>query len=41
MNCPKCNSSEIQKIGKIPTCQGKKQRYRCRNCGKTFYIGQV
>lgn len=33
-----CSSTNIAKIGKIPTCQGHKQRYRCNDCGRTFYV---
>jgi len=34
--CPHC-SSTTQKSGIIGTLKGKKQRYRCIECGKTFY----
>jgi len=37
--CPHC-SSKSQKSGKIATLQGKKQRYRCNECGKTFYTNE-
>lgn len=33
--CPKC-SSISQKMGFIISQKGKRQRYRCLNCGKTF-----
>ena len=35
-NCPHCGS-KTQKSGIIGTLEGKKQRYRCIECGKTFY----
>jgi len=34
--CPHC-SSKSQKSGIIATLTEKKQRYRCIECGKTFY----
>lgn len=37
MKCKYCNSERLQKIGFIPTIKGKKQRYRCSECGHTFY----
>ena len=38
MKCVKCNSNNIVKFGKIPTVKnGKRQRYRCQECGHTFY----
>ena len=27
----------IYKVGTIPTSNGRKQRYKCWDCGKTFY----
>ncbi len=37
MNCPKCGSSRIVKLGFIPSVSsGEKQRYRCHK-GHTFY----
>jgi transposase-like protein len=35
--CVECGSVFTQKIGTRMTRKGKKQRYFCRNCGKTFY----
>jgi len=35
MNCPKCNSSKIQKNG-VTDPPGNKQRYRCAECGFRF-----
>lgn len=32
-----CGSKNIIKAGIIPTRKGKKQRYRCNNCGRHFY----
>jgi transposase-like protein len=38
MKCPDCSSEHVCKIGKkITRKQGKKQRYQCTDCGKTFY----
>ena len=38
MICPYCQESRIAKVGKIPTVkEGMKQRYQCRECGRTFY----
>ena len=35
--CPECESEKLVKLGKIPTRNGKKQRFRCQECGKTMY----
>lgn len=37
MICPECNSEKISKSGFKVTRTGRKQRYQCQNCGKTFY----
>lgn len=38
VTCKKCKSDNVAKFGSIPTVNaGKKQRYRCQDCGKTFY----
>ena len=38
MECPNCKSKHIVKLGKIPSFKaGRKQRYKCWECGKTFY----
>ena len=38
MECPECKSSNVNKAGKFPTRkEGKKQRFVCRDCAKTFY----
>jgi len=34
--CPQCGSKS-QKTGKITTKTQKKQRYKCINCGTTYY----
>lgn len=34
--CPECGNKAI-KFSVVPTRQGKKQRYRCTECGRTFY----
>jgi transposase-like protein len=33
--CPECVGL-TQKIGFLPTRQGKKQMYRCKECGRRF-----
>lgn len=36
--CPYCKNEKVQKCGLYPTVkEGKKQRYRCFECGRTFY----
>jgi transposase-like protein len=36
--CPNCGSSKIRKFGFVITLKkGKKQRFQCYDCGKTFY----
>jgi predicted Zn finger-like uncharacterized protein len=37
IKCPECGSTKIVRFGSIPTRSGKKQRYRCQECGRTFY----
>ena len=37
LKCPECSSENTAKMGKVPTRQGSKQRYRCNSCGRTFY----
>ena len=39
MKCPnsKCNSSHIVKAGFKVTVKGRKQRFQCQDCGRTFY----
>ena len=38
MKCPVCESDHIAKAGLYPTVsEGKKQRYKCMECGRTFY----
>lgn len=34
--CRYCGNKAV-KFARIPTVKGKKQRYRCTECGKTFY----
>jgi transcription elongation factor Elf1 len=40
-NCPHCNSETVYKIGFRPTLKGKKQRFQCYNCGKSFYAEKM
>lgn len=35
--CPYCKNEKIQKVGKYATVKGKKQRYKCTECGRSFY----
>jgi len=40
MRCPECGSEEIHKIGFVTVRKPnphRKQRYRCKMCGRTFY----
>lgn len=37
IQCKYCGNWRVVKMGKVSTRQGLKQRYICRNCGKTFY----
>lgn len=38
MICPYCKERRIAKVGKIASVKdGKKQRFQCRECGRTFY----
>lgn len=36
MECPKCGSDDIRKVGRVITLRGKLQRYICDK-GHTFY----
>lgn len=40
LRCPGCNSTSVQKYGKIMSRTGEKQRIRCTSCGKVFYQGK-
>jgi transposase-like protein len=36
--CPYCKEDKIQKVGKYASVtKGKQQRYKCSECGRTFY----
>lgn len=36
--CPHCGAHRVNKSSQVATVSaGKKQRYICRECGKTFY----
>lgn len=37
LTCPDCNSLKVNGIGWIITRHGYKHRYKCCNCGRTFY----
>lgn len=36
--CPFCNQRTVEKWGIIACINGKKQRFKCNNCGHTFYF---
>jgi len=35
--CPYCKEEHVVKIGMKVTTSGKRQRYQCMECGRTFY----
>ena len=35
--CPYCKNERVQKVGKYATITEKKQRYKCPECGRSFY----
>ena len=37
LKCPFCEGEHITKAGMRVTVKGRKQRYQCMTCGKTFY----
>jgi predicted Zn finger-like uncharacterized protein len=37
IKCPSCGSTHVVRFGSIPTRHGIKRRYRCQECGRTFY----
>jgi len=40
--CPKCGCAQVHRSGMRTTKEGKKQRWICNGCGKTFYCaGEV
>lgn len=41
MKCPECGSTTVVRIGLIVTRAGRKQRYRCNTCGRTFYAKKL
>jgi len=36
MNCPRCESDQIRKMGFRITTKGKFQRHQCKKCGHVF-----
>ena len=39
IKCPSCGSVRVTKAGwKITRTMGRKQRYQCQSCGRTFYL---
>ncbi len=40
VKCPKCGSTEVWKVGFVPSRTGRKDRFKCTVCGSTFYKGQ-
>jgi transposase-like protein len=40
-NCPECGSSNTYKIGRIRFRTGWYQRYRCKDCGRTFVAEKI
>ena len=39
IRCPGCHKGNIWKVGTVPTRHGKKIRYKCSDCGRSFYKG--
>ena len=37
VKCPDCGQFRVVKAGMVPSSNGLRQRFQCRNCGKTFY----
>jgi transposase-like protein len=37
MRCPRCGSQEVTRYG-FAYAGGKKQRYLCKKCGRTFLL---
>lgn len=36
-HCPECHSTKVVKHGTVVNVSGKRQRYKCMDCGHTFY----
>jgi len=42
VKCTKCGSKDIQAIGTVITVsEGRKQRFKCQQCGTSFYFVPV
>ena len=41
MKCPECGNKRIWKAGMFPSRKGKRQRYMCSECAKTFYKEKI
>lgn len=39
ISCPDCKGTNIRKAGMFPSKTNPKQRYRCFDCGRTFFPG--
>ncbi len=40
--CPDCGSLHVVKTGfGVVKPRNKKQRYKCRDCGRTFYLEEI
>ena len=39
--CPYCNQPKVQRFGYVATIHGKKQRFKCYNCGKSFFAEKM
>ena len=35
--CPECHSTKVWKVGLVPTRSGKKMRFKCSQCARSFY----
>jgi predicted RNA-binding Zn-ribbon protein involved in translation (DUF1610 family) len=39
LKCPECGSTRVVKFGRHMTRRGRKQRYQCQDCGRSFLEG--
>lgn len=40
IKCPDCGCTKVWKVGYTPTRQGKKARYKCTECGRSFFLAK-
>jgi predicted RNA-binding Zn-ribbon protein involved in translation (DUF1610 family) len=39
LKCPECGSTRVVRFGRHMTRRGRRQRYQCQDCGRSFLEG--